>query len=152
MGTPSSSWVETSTNFGTPICNGDCTLNPAFGPYQGTWWAWFGGLDNEDGSISQTLVIPVGADTLRFYMELPVCEVGTYDWFEIQLDGLPVYYTDGNDPRCNMAGYEQRFEVVETQRKVRTAFGAGREAREKYTGGRNQDGDRIEMDVDPARR
>ena len=41
-------------------------------------------------------------------MELPVCETGLMDWFEITIDGNQVYYTDGNDPRCNLVGYQVR--------------------------------------------
>jgi hypothetical protein len=115
LGTPNPSWDETSTNFGTPICDVvSCGFGGGTGPYQGTYWAWFGGADNEEGTVSQTVVIPVGANTLRFYMELPVCEAGSYDWFEIRIDGSQVYYTDGNDPHCNTTGYQQRNVDIST--------------------------------------
>ena len=102
-------WTESSTNFGTPICNvGNCGSGGGTGPYQDQYWAWFGGSDNEDGSVSQDVTIMIGANTLWFYMELPVCETGSWDWFEITIDGNQVYYTDGNDPQCNSVGYQER--------------------------------------------
>jgi hypothetical protein len=41
-------------------------------------------------------------------MELPVCDIADYDTFEILVDGAPVFYTDGDDSRCNMTGYQER--------------------------------------------
>jgi hypothetical protein len=109
LGTPNARWSESSTNFGTPLCTeADCGLGAGTGPYQGTWWAWFGGIDSEQSTISQTVVIPVGANTLRFQMELPVCDIAAYDTFEILVDNAQVFYTDGDDSRCNMIGYQQR--------------------------------------------
>ena len=108
-GTPNSYWIEASTNFGTPICNvSNCGQVSGTGPYQGEYWVWFGGADNEVGSVQQSVTIIPGANTLRFYMELPLCEAGSYDQFSIYIDGNQVYYTDGNDPRCNSVGYQAR--------------------------------------------
>lgn len=109
MGTPNPSWTESSTSLGTPICNVvGCGMGGSTGPYLGQYWAWFGGSDNEDGSVSQDVTIMIDANTLRFYMELPVCETGSGDWFEITIDGNQVYYTDSNDPQCNLVGYQVR--------------------------------------------
>jgi hypothetical protein len=108
-GTPNSFWIELSTNYGTPICDvGSCGTGTGTGPYQGQYWAWFGGGNYEDGIVSQNVTIMVGANTLRFYIELPACETGSWDWFEITIDGNQVYFMDGNDPQCNSVGYQVR--------------------------------------------
>jgi hypothetical protein len=70
-GTPNAAWIETSTNFGTPLCNGEC-LGPGSptAARTGIWWAWFGGIDTavEAGTLTQTVNIPAGSPTLQFYL------------------------------------------------------------------------------------
>jgi len=110
LGTPNSSWIEASTNFGTPICNvSTCGLGGGTGPYQGEYWVWFGGVNNEVASVEQSVNIMPGANTLQFYLELPICDayVGSYDTFLVYIDGNLVYFTDNNDIRCDVVGYQQ---------------------------------------------
>jgi hypothetical protein len=107
-GTPNSYWSESSTNFSSPICNQtNCGLGGGTGPYQGTYWAWFGGAANEVGTLLQTLVIPVGANTLRFYLQIPAYDSnpGIYDVLTISIDGTPVFQTDNQDPNAGSASY-----------------------------------------------
>ena len=60
-------WTQTSTNFGTPICNvGSCG---GVGPRTDTYWAWFGGTSSaESGSVQQVGEITAGFNTLVFYV------------------------------------------------------------------------------------
>jgi hypothetical protein len=104
-GTPNAFWSESSTNFGTPICSTAVCGSGIAGPYNGTYWAWFGGANNETGILSQTMEIPIGANILRFYLALPVCESGIYDTFTIRIDGVQVFYTNGSDAQCGVTTY-----------------------------------------------
>lgn len=92
-GVPNPSWVETSTNFGTPICDpGACGFGGGTGPRTGTFWAWFGGIAAfEAGSLQQSLVIPVGATTLDFYLEIPVSSGNGVDFLRLKIDATTVF-------------------------------------------------------------
>ncbi len=70
-------WQATSTNFGTPFCTADvCGVGGGTGPFDGDWWAWFGGAFRfEAGSVEQEVTIPVGNDVLSFYLEIPAGDV-----------------------------------------------------------------------------
>ena len=76
-GTPNAYWEETSTNFGSPICSeAECGAAAAS---EGDWYVFFGRTpgapDYERGTVTQTLVIPVGA-SLRYRIALPICSAG----------------------------------------------------------------------------
>lgn len=101
-GTPNAAWTEASTNFGTPLCDlGSCGTGGGTGPGAGDWWAWFGGVGGapETGSVSQSLTIPVGANTLEFLLENPASD-STDDFVEARIDGVGVftYFADGSIP------------------------------------------------------
>jgi hypothetical protein len=73
-GSPNSDWAEESTNYGTPLCDSDCTNGQNLAS-DGEWWAWFGGIaDYEDSSLSQQVVIPPGANVLTFLLSMPLCD------------------------------------------------------------------------------
>ena len=101
-------WTETSTNFGTPICDtGTCGSGGGSGPRTGTYWTWFGGFTGgtESGSVSQSVILPDGSDCeLQFYLELPVCDTAT-DFMRVLVDGVEVYRIDGGDALCGTLGY-----------------------------------------------
>ena len=65
-------WTESSTHFGTPICDvGGCGTGTGTGPNTGSFWVWFGGISGsvEEGSVSQSVTIPPAATvTLSFYL------------------------------------------------------------------------------------
>ena len=70
-GTPWPNWtVQTSTNFGTPLCNtAACGTDAGTAPpYAGDNWAWFGGANvAETATLGQSVVIPAGGQaTLNF--------------------------------------------------------------------------------------
>jgi hypothetical protein len=88
----SGNWNESSTNFGTPICDSLCGFGGGTGPRSGSSWAWFGGVPLfEEGALGQALTIPVGAATLDFQLEIPVASGNGLDFLEITLDGIQVY-------------------------------------------------------------
>ncbi len=108
-GTPNADWAEASTNFGTPLCTvAACGTGAGTGPNTGDWWAWFGGISAfEDGSVSQNVVIPSGANTLTFWLEQIVCD-SPADFLEVLIDGNQVFLTDGASPLCGVLGYAQQ--------------------------------------------
>lgn len=85
-------WNEFSTNFGTPLCDASCGFGGGTGPNSGSWWAWFGGIFAfEEGSVDQTVTIPVGATTLDFMLEIPVSSGNGVDFLEVNVDGNQEY-------------------------------------------------------------
>ncbi|MCA9279516.1 MAG: hypothetical protein H6815_01200 [Phycisphaeraceae bacterium] len=85
-------WVEFSSNFGTPLCDAACTANPAFGPNNGTWWAWFGGITTfEEGSVSQSVALPASATNLEFYLHVPTVGEST-DYIEVKVNGTAIWH------------------------------------------------------------
>jgi len=91
-GTPNAFWNETSTNFGTPLCDvGSCGVGGGTGPYEGSWWTWFGGIDtdNETGSIDQDVIIPSTAMTMTFWLEIPTFE--TTGLMDVKIDGTSIF-------------------------------------------------------------
>jgi len=115
-GTPSTVWTESSTNFGTPICDVNCGMGGGSGPQGGTYWAWFGGVNidslagplstlPEVGSITQSVAIPAGTASLEFMLELPVCD-SQLDSLSVRIDGQQLYSVDGSDAQCGIVGYQ----------------------------------------------
>jgi hypothetical protein len=107
-GTPSASWTEASTNFGTPICDPFfCGFGGGTGPRTGDFWAWFGGVPAlEIGSVEQSVVIPTGATTLDFFLEIPVSSGNGTDFMRVKIDGTTVFSVlEGQAPYAGI-GYE----------------------------------------------
>jgi len=103
-GPPHDAWNPGSTNFGTPICDlGSCGFD---GARTGSWYLWFGGYSGgeEEGSISQTLVIPDTATELRLYKRLAACDSGS-DFAELLIDGDQLLIQSGDDPSCGETDY-----------------------------------------------
>ncbi len=88
-GTPNAFWTEGSDNFGTPLCDeGSCGTGGGTGPHSGAWWCWFGGIAAaETGFVEQTLTLPVGADTLTFYLEICAVSGADTDYMDVLIDG-----------------------------------------------------------------
>lgn len=105
-GTPNPSWTEASTNSGTPLCTvAGCGTGTDTGPRTGLWWTWFGGISAfEDGSVSQSVVIPVGSTTLSFWVEAIVCATPA-DFLEVLVDGNQEFLVNGSSPLCDVLGY-----------------------------------------------
>ncbi len=60
-------WMQSSSNFGTPICDASCG---GVGPRTGAFWVWFGGAGTsaEAGSVEQFGTIAAGPHALNFYV------------------------------------------------------------------------------------
>jgi hypothetical protein len=100
-GYPNSYWNETSTNFGTPLCDaGFCG-----GPFlrTGSYWAWFGGISSyEVGSLDQNVVIPFGTAQLRFWLYNPVT-ASSSDFIQVEIDDNPIFIVYGGNPTYSSA-------------------------------------------------
>lgn len=101
-GTPNDFWDEASTNFGSPICD-EVECNP--GPADGSFWVWLGGIDvYEEGSVSQSVVIPSSVSELKFELQVSECDSAS-DYAELLIDNNQVFFVDGSSPLCGLAGY-----------------------------------------------
>ncbi len=92
-------WEQSSTNFGSPLCNDDScgTAGGSAGPRTGSIWAWFGGTANtEAASLSQAVTIPAGAWTLEFYFWIGSAHEGSdnADIFTACIDNSTVFTAD----------------------------------------------------------
>jgi hypothetical protein len=92
-GTPSDVWTEQSATFGTPICDAECTDDANAGPYEGAFWAWFGGLEEpESASLAQTVTIPAAeAAELAFRFSINASTDTGDDTFEVLIDDMVVF-------------------------------------------------------------
>jgi hypothetical protein len=95
-GPPWPSWTtQSSTNFGTPLCDAGCgTGNGTAGPHSGSYWAWFGGISEtpETAAVGQTLVLPRSGDLkLRFQMRVGFVSGPYTDTLTIRVDGAVVH-------------------------------------------------------------
>ena len=70
-------WVEASTNFGSPLCDvPTCGTGTGTGPSDGAWWAWFGGVaGSEIGSVCQNITIPAGTANLTLSFDLSLIHI-----------------------------------------------------------------------------
>jgi hypothetical protein len=94
-GSPYPAWtVQSSTNFGTPLCALSLcgTGGGTAGPFAGNNWAWFGGAEApEHSSIGQTVVLPRSNSlTLRFQMWIGMVTAPATDTLEVSVDGVRV--------------------------------------------------------------
>lgn len=91
-GTPNPFWEEftSNPNYTTPLCDPQ-TCEQEFAD-EGQWWAWFGGTFMEDEwRLSQSIVVPQGADDLLFsFAILATGGLGT-DSFTMTVDGEVVF-------------------------------------------------------------
>ena len=95
-GIPNTFWnPETSTNFGTPLCDvPSCgTGGGASPPRTGAFWSWFGGIPApETATLGQTVTMPAG-DTIAnlvFYMRIGTVSSPFTDVLNVRVDGAIV--------------------------------------------------------------
>jgi hypothetical protein len=111
-GIPSNTWnhPQTSTNFGTPLCNmafcgdGGGTAPPRSGQY----WAWFGGVAlPETATLGQDVMIPPGGPaTLHFWMRIGAVSAPFTDILNVRVDGSIVQSYP--EPSVAEAAYNER--------------------------------------------
>jgi uncharacterized repeat protein (TIGR01451 family) len=92
-GIPSTFWdPETSTNFGTPLCdNASCgTGGGASPPRTGLIWAWFGGIPApETATLGQTVTLAAGATVnLNFWMRIGTVSAPFTDVLNVRVDSI----------------------------------------------------------------
>lgn len=109
-GRPWTAWTtQTSTGFGTPLCDAGCGNGGATAPpFAGANWAWFGGgTAVESSTLGQSLVLPVSTDLrLRFQMRIGAVAAPANDTFVVAIDGTPVQTF--TEPVTAEAAYTQR--------------------------------------------
>jgi hypothetical protein len=92
-GIPNTFWnPETSTNFGTPLCDvPSCgTGGGSSPPLAGAFWAWFGGIPaNETATLGQTVTFPAGETikNLVFSMRIGTVSSPFTDVLNVRVDG-----------------------------------------------------------------
>ncbi len=92
-GTPWPAWtVQTSTTFGTPLCDtAVCGTGGTTPPYAGTHWAWFGGAAGEAAALGQTVSILAGGQAmLSFEMRIGAMSFPLTDVLNVRVDGTIV--------------------------------------------------------------
>ena len=92
-GIPNTFWnPETSTNFGTPLCDvPSCGKGGgASPPRTGAFWLWFGGIPApETATLGQTVTIPAGGSaTLHFWMRIGTVSSPFTDVLNVRVDGV----------------------------------------------------------------
>jgi len=102
--------VQTSTNFGTPLCD-VASCGDGFGqarPYTGINWAWFGGAAAaENATLGQTYIVPTaGPATLTFQMWIGGVSFPFTDTLTVSVDGNVVQTFI--EPGAAEAGYSLR--------------------------------------------
>jgi hypothetical protein len=93
-GPSSGAWIESSTQFGSPLCSEPaCGISSGTGPASGTYWAWFGGYDGREvGALEQGMVFPAtGWAILTFELEHPNASGNGQDDLRVLIDGLEVF-------------------------------------------------------------
>ena len=103
-------WAQTSTNFGSPLCDVAGCGNGAgtAGPRTGTQWIWFGGADTlaETASVEQAVTLPAGANSLTFGYWLGVCGTGgAADFIRLTVGGTELWRRNASSTECGAAGY-----------------------------------------------
>jgi hypothetical protein len=104
-GSPNAAWAEQSDLFGTPLCTTSlCGFGGGSGPRSGDWWVWIGGaFAPESAYVEQTVTIPTGAESLEFWLEIPVVSGNNFDYMDVLIDGEVVLsYSSADGP---FAGY-----------------------------------------------
>ena len=68
MGSPNPHWSESSTHFGTPICNSGCGLTA----HSGEFYAWFGGVSNalEVAVLEQDVLVSAKNSPPPFFLQI----------------------------------------------------------------------------------
>ncbi|MFC1465699.1 MAG: S8 family serine peptidase [Candidatus Brachytrichaceae bacterium NZ_4S206] len=88
---PSVGWTI-SSNYPSECLICDRDNLPSVGPHGGDWAAWFGGVNNENASLKQTVTIPAGAPYLGFWQVIRSNDLCSddYDVARIKVNGAEV--------------------------------------------------------------
>lgn len=115
-GTPNASWDEFSSNFPSPICNASCTIGGVTNlAHSGSYWAWFGGIADERGTLTQTVTIPnVATAQLKFFLRYGSREAGALgnDYLRVFMDGNQLFQITDSQADFNTYGGSDYTEVT----------------------------------------
>ncbi|MFN0277550.1 MAG: beta strand repeat-containing protein, partial [Pyrinomonadaceae bacterium] len=115
-GTPWALWtVQTSTAFGTALCNAGCGNGGGTAiPWAGVNWAWFGGTAAaETATLGQSVTIPTGGTaTLTFQLFIGAVNTPFTDTLVVTMDGNNI--ATFTEPAVAETGYTQRSFDVST--------------------------------------
>jgi hypothetical protein len=131
-GLPSSFWdPETSTHFGTPVCNfATCGDGGGSAPARtGSFWAWFGGINApETATLGQTVTIGASSTvTLTFWLRIGAVSSPFTDVLNVKVDGVTVQ--SYMEPSVAEGAYTQRTINLDTY-----ATGASHQILFEYVG------------------
>ncbi|MDW8350862.1 MAG: S8 family serine peptidase [Anaerolineae bacterium] len=87
---PNVGWTITSN-----YAPGDCLICnqselPPAGPRSGSWAAWFGGFNNADASLKQTVTVPTSAPYLGFWHNISSNDLCNYDFAYVKVNNIVV--------------------------------------------------------------
>jgi hypothetical protein len=94
-GDPWPNWtVQTSSNYGTPLCDYyTCgTGDGSAPPFEGNNWAWFGGTEApEEATLGQSVMLPADPTlSIRFRMRIGAVTAPFTDSLLVSVDGTPL--------------------------------------------------------------
>ncbi len=93
-GSAGASWSASSDQVDSPICSAvSCGSIGSSGPRGGTWWVWFGGLNEPESAkaVQRGVVLDPGPAELSFWLQVPERSSGAGDTLTVTVDGLPVW-------------------------------------------------------------
>ncbi|MCB2156598.1 hypothetical protein KQI84_17110 [bacterium] len=96
----SSPWTTSSTNFGTPICDGTCFVGTPQPGHSGERFLWFGGIESpgsEIGVASQDVLFGLKPLELRFFFRMFVSNGSTTDYVSVFVDETEVWKVTAAD-------------------------------------------------------
>ena len=108
-GSEGDAWAQASDVFGTPICDTSCTDEAGAEPYAGSWWAWFGGVEDEteNASVAQTITIDPEMAYLSFWFQIRSSAGTGDDVFTATLGGDTVFMVTDADVGDYGEGYHR---------------------------------------------
>ncbi len=103
-------WAQSSTNYGTVICNASCAGSGTVLPHTGTFFVWFGGIQaanpTEVGFVEQDVQIPVGTASLSFWLQIEAPTQRPNDYVRAKIDNTIVFTATTSDA-ATYADYTQ---------------------------------------------
>lgn len=92
LGDPNPYWDSFSSNFGSVLCDMNCSQSPANAPRTGDWWVWMGGINSaETGYVRQDVTIAAGTASLSFWVQVPSASGLVGDFMTASIDGIELW-------------------------------------------------------------
>jgi hypothetical protein len=111
----STGWLQSSGTWGSPLCDGSCSL-PGTGTLarSGNWFAWFGGTGSfgDSSLVRQTVNVPAGVSTVTFWFRGDSTRTDNADFMTVRIDGSSVLTITSNDVRPGGAFFGSTYRLV----------------------------------------